>query len=145
MANDTGDSFITDTVNTKNGRLAGRNRGGVAAGKVAFWAPAPPSGKRRRASTEGESMSRPWRADERDPKSRLDATATEKRISCKVCQKLNEWLGMWAADDDTIHIRRNENWLMENQSSPIRNIAAQLFGISHKTLGKYWGEMQAIG
>ena len=117
----------------------------VAAGKVAFFTPAPPSGKRRRASTEGESMSRPWWADERDPKSRLDATATEKRIFCKVYQKHNEWLGRWATDDDTIPIRGNEDWFMENQSSPIRNIAAQLCGISHKTLGKYWGEMQAIG
>ena len=59
----------------------------VAAGGVAFRTPSPPSGKRRRAPTEGEVMARPWWADERDPRSRLDATATEKRIFCQVRHK----------------------------------------------------------
>ena len=79
------------------------------------------------------------------PKSRIDASATAKRIFCKVYQKLNERLGRWADGEDAIPARRNEDWIMENQSSTIRNIASQLFGISRKTLGKYWGEMHAIG
>ena len=117
----------------------------VAAGKVAFCTPAPPIGKRRRASTEGVATPRPWWAEERDPKSRLDATAAEKGIYYKVYQKLNEWLGRWAADDDTVPIQRFEERFLENQSSPIRNIAAQLCGIGHQTLSRYWGEMQASG
>ena len=99
----------------------------------------------RSASTEGEAMARPWRGEERDPKSRLDAAATEKKIFRKVYHNLNEWLGRWAADEDSTPIRRNEDRFTVGQSSPIRNIASQLCGVRHETICKYWGEMQASG
>ena len=69
----------------------------------------------------------------------------KKMIFREVYQKLNEWHGRWAACEDTIPLRRNEDWPMGDQSSPIRNIAAQICWIGHENLGKYLGDMQDIG
>ena len=73
---------------------------------------------------------------------RTDATANEKRLVCKVYQKLNERVGMWGAEDADAPLRRNDTWFAENKNGPIRNIAAQLRGLSSSTVGKYWKDIQ---
>ena len=74
--------------------------------------------------------------------SRADATATEKRIFCKVRRKLGEWVGRWSADSGDAPVRRNDTWFAENQRWSIRDIAANLCGLSSATLGKCWEGMQ---
>ena len=116
--------------------------GDVAFGELAYCAPAPSRAKRGRQDADLAADERPWWAPERDMGTRADATATEKRLARKVYQKLNEWVGRWGAEDSDAPSRRNDTWLAENKNGPIRNIAAQLLGLSSATVGKYWKEMQ---
>ena len=114
----------------------------VALGKLAYCTPAPSRAKRGRQEAGLAADERPWWAPERDNGTRTDATATEKRLVCKVYQKLNEWVGRWGAEDADAPLRRNDTWFAENKNGPIRNIASQLLGLSSATVGKYWKEMQ---
>ena len=116
--------------------------GGVAVGRSAYCAPASSRAKSGEKEAGFPADERPWWAPGRDMGTRTDATATEKRISRKVCQKLNDWVGMWGAEDADAPLRRNDSWFAENKNGPIRNIAAQLLGLSSATVGKYWKEMQ---
>ena len=83
---------------------------------------------------------RPWRPPGRDTGTRTDATATEKRLLCKVYQKLNERFGRWGAEESDAPSRRNDTWFAENGNGPIRNIAAQLLGLFPATVGGIGGD-----
>ena len=115
---------------------------GVDRGKVYYCTPVPPRAKRSRKEADASSSGRPWWVPERDMGSRPDAAATEKRIVCTAYRKLNEWVGRWGADAGDSAIRRGDTRFAENQHAPIREIAANLRGVSAATVGKYWGEMQ---
>ena len=114
----------------------------VATGMVAFCTPAPSAAKRMLSLGAGSEEPRPFWSQSRVEKSRIDATAPEKRLVCKVYQKLGEWIGRWGADPSDAPIARNEEWFGKNRNSPIREIAAQLLGLSSSTVGNYWKEMQ---
>ena len=62
----------------------------VAMGMVAFCTPSPMAAKRRLSTGAGAAETRPFWSQSRGDKSRIDATAPEKRLVCKVYQKLNE-------------------------------------------------------
>ena len=124
----------------------------VAFGKLAYCAPAPSRAKRGRPGADLAADERPWWAPERDMGTRTDATATEKRLVCKVYPKLNEWVGRWGAEDADAPLRRNDSWVAEEsdaplrrndtwcsetENGPIRNIASQLLGLSTAAVGKY--------
>ena len=72
---------------------------------------------------------------------RAASTSTEKRLVWKVYQEQNEWVGRWSADPGAAPIRRNDTWFAGNKNGQVRNIAAQLFGISAATVRAYWQEM----
>ena len=116
--------------------------GDVAFGKLARCVPAPSRAKSGGEDAELAADERPLWAPGRDMGTRTDATATEKRLVCKVYQKLNEWVGRWGEEDSDAPLRRGDTWSAENKNGPIRNIAAQLLGLSFATVGKYWKEMQ---
>ena len=117
----------------------------VAFGKVAFCTPAPRQNKRRLGSGEDAAARRPFWAPDRDGSARVDATAAEKRLVCKVYQKLNDWLGRRKGDFPDAPVLPNADWFSSNPNGPIREIAAELLGISSTTVGKYWKEMQCGG
>ena len=72
---------------------------------------------------------------------RADA-ATEKRIVCKLYQKLKERGGSWNAEDAAAPMRRIDTWPTDTKNCPIRNIASHLFGISSSKVGEYRGKMK---
>ena len=114
----------------------------VAMGMVSFCTPVPSRAKRRLSVGAGSEEPRPFWSQSRVEKSRIDATAHEKRLVCKVYQKLNEWLGRWKGGPCDAPVARNEEWFANNRCGPIREIAAQLLGLSSSTVGNYWEEMQ---
>ena len=68
---------------------------------------------------------------------RADATATEKRLLCKVYQKLNERVRRWGEEASDAPLRRIDTWFAETEKGPIRNIASHLLGLSSATVGEY--------
>ena len=62
----------------------------VAMGLVAICTPSPMAAKRRLSTGAGAAETRPFWSQSRGDKSRIDAAASEKRLVCKVYQKLNE-------------------------------------------------------
>ena len=87
----------------------------------------------------------PFWSQSRVEKSRVDATAPEKRLVCKVYQKLNEWLGRWEGESIDHPVTRNAEWFAKNRHGPIRGITAHLLGLSSTNVGNYWEEMQDSG
>ena len=54
-------------------------------------------------------------------------------------------MGRGKGGDAEWPLRRNEQWFQENANSPIREIAAQLCGVSSSAVGRYWKEAQEGG
>ena len=65
-----------------------------------------------------------------------DAAATEKRIVRNVFPILNERVGRWGAAPVDAPLRRKYTWISRKKKGHIRNIAAQLRGVSSATV---WG------
>ena len=109
----------------------------VAFGKVAFCTPAPRQNKRRLGSGEDAAARMPFWAPERGGSARVDATAAEKRLVCKVYRKLNDWLGRRKGDFPGAPVLPNADWFASNPNGPIREIAAEPLG----GILKYSGEV----
>ena len=54
-------------------------------------------------------------------------------------------MGRGKGGDAAWPLCRNEQWIQENANSPIREIAAQLCGLSSSTVGRYWEGAQEVG
>ena len=117
----------------------------VAMGMVAFCTPAPREANRRLGAGEDAAETRPFWSQSRCGKSRIDSTAPEKRIVCKVYQKLNEWVGRWKGESSAHPVTRGEEWFAKNRDGPIREITAHLLGLSSTTVGEYWEGMHDSG
>ena len=78
----------------------------LAMGKVAFFTPLATNAKRRRADAP-EDPARPFWEEEKGDNAQIDAAATENRLICKVCQKLNERAGRGKGGDTEWPLCRN--------------------------------------
>ena len=79
-------------------------------------------GKRRLGAGEQAAATRPFWPQSRRDRSRVDATAPEKRLFIKVYQKLNEWVGRWKGESIDHPVTRKEELFAKNRHGTIREI-----------------------
>ena len=117
----------------------------VALGKVAFSPSAPRPNTRRIESggKRGRTKALLGAIQGREQYGRCRSGG--KRLFRKVYRNLNDWLGRRKGGFPGARVLPNADWFSPNPRGKIREIAAQILGISSDTVCKYWKEIQCGG
>ena len=89
----------------------------AAIGMVAFGTPAPRAEKRRLWAGDDAAETRPFWSQSRCAKSIIDSTDSEKRLACKVYQKLNGRIGRWEGKSGETPFRGTKNGLRRTKTA----------------------------